>query len=80
MSVTPRIHSTDNEFIQGCVADGMGIAILPDYAARGLVPLLSDAVGLAATVWGVTTRAGTHLPRVRAGLEVAAQLFAEGLG
>jgi DNA-binding transcriptional LysR family regulator len=80
VSVTPRIHSTDNEFIQGCVADGMGIAILPDYAARGLVPLLSDAVGLAATVWGVTTRAGTHLPRVRAGLEVAAQLFAEGLG
>jgi DNA-binding transcriptional LysR family regulator len=80
VSVTPRILSTDNEFIQGCVADGMGIAILPDYAARGLVPLLSDAVGLAATVWGVTTRAGTHLPRVRAGLEVAAQLFAEGLG
>ena len=28
----------DNEFIQGCVADGMGIAILPDYTARALVP------------------------------------------
>ena len=32
------------------------------------------------TVWAVTTHAGAHLPRVRAGLEVAAQLFAEGLG
>jgi hypothetical protein len=57
----------------------MGIAILPDYNAQGLVPLLTDVMGRTATVWGVTTRAGLHLPRVRAGLEVAAQLFAEGL-
>lgn len=78
VSVTPRILSNDNEFIQGCVADGMGISILPDYTAEGLVPLLPRLVGNATTVWAVTTHAGAHLPRVRAGIEVAAQLFADG--
>lgn len=79
LSVTPRILSTDNEFIQGCVADGMGIAVLPDYTSAGLVRLLPRLVGNANTVWAVTTRAGAQLPRVRAGLEVAAQLFRDGL-
>ena len=75
--VTPRVLSTDNEFIHSCVADGMGIAILPTFASEGLVPVLPRLVGSSSTVWAVTTRAGTHLPRVRAGLEVAAQLFSD---
>jgi DNA-binding transcriptional LysR family regulator len=77
--VTPRILSTDNEFIQACVADGLGIAILPTYLGADLVPLLPRVVGNASTVWAVTTHAGAHLPRVRAGLQVAAQLFADRL-
>lgn len=79
VSVSPHILSTDNEFVQGCVADGMGIAVLPDYTAAGLVPLLPRLVGNANTVWAVTTHAGAHLPRVRAGIEVAAELFKGGL-
>ncbi len=74
--ITPRILSTDAEFIRACVHDGMGIAVLPSYAALPLQRLLPRVIGDASTVWGVTTHAGAQLPRVRAGLEIATQILA----
>lgn len=73
--VTPQAVSNDMEFIDACVRDGLGITLKPTFAAGELVPLLPELVGDQRTVWGVTTRAGAQLPRVRAAVEAASHIL-----
>lgn len=75
--VEPALISADIHFLRHCLANGLGIGLVPDPGLRGddvsheLVPVLAHCVGRERAAYLVVPGALSQLPKIKALIELA---------